>query len=50
MVRVAGLYREVLEGRRDAPDAVQALRPITGDTPFVNGFLHGRKGLEWVEQ
>jgi collagenase-like PrtC family protease len=50
MVRVAGLYREVLEGRRDAPDAVQALRPITGDTPFVNGFMHGRKGLEWVQQ
>lgn len=50
MVRVAALYRDVLDGRRDAAAALQALRPITGDTPYVNGFLHGRKGLEWIEQ
>jgi collagenase-like PrtC family protease len=49
MVRVAGLYRDVLEGRRDAADALQALRPVTGDVPYVNGFLYGREGLAWVQ-
>ncbi len=48
MVRVASLFREVLDGRRDAPDALEALRAQTGAVPFVNGFLHGREGLAWV--
>ena len=24
------------------------LRALTGDVPFVNGFLHGREGLAWT--
>jgi len=48
MVRVAALYRDVLDGRQEAAAAVQALRSMTGDIPFVNGFLHGRKGLAWI--
>jgi collagenase-like PrtC family protease len=48
MVRVAGLYREVLDDRRDAASALEALRPLAGTVPFVNGFLHGREGLAWV--
>jgi collagenase-like PrtC family protease len=49
MVRVAGLYREVLDGRREPGAALEALRSLTGAVPFVNGFLHGREGLAWVE-
>ena len=48
MVRVARLYREVLDGAREAADALGTLRSLTGPVPFVNGFLHGREGLAWV--
>jgi collagenase-like PrtC family protease len=48
MVAVAGLYREVLDGRRTSDAALAALRVLTGDVPFVNGFLHGREGLSWT--
>ena len=48
MVRVAGVYREVLDGRQDATDALKTLRSMTGGVPYVNGFLHGREGLAWV--
>ena len=50
MVRVAALYREVLDGRREPAAALAALRSMTGAVPFVNGFLHGREGLAWVER
>lgn len=48
MVRVAKLYRDVLDDKLGTPDALKALRSLTGDIPFVNGFLHGRAGLCWV--
>src|ERR1039457_4530302 len=37
MVRVAELYRDVLDGRQDASDALQALRLMTANVPFING-------------
>jgi len=49
MVLVAGLYRDVLDGKKSAAEALQALRSVTGDIPYVNGFLHGREGLAWSE-
>ncbi len=49
MVAVAGLHRAVLDGRRASEDAAEALHRLTGDTPWQNGFLHGREGLAWVE-
>jgi len=49
MVAVAALYREVLDGRRDAGEAVGALRAVAGEAPWINGFLHGRPGRQWVE-
>lgn len=48
MVAVAGLYREVLDGRCAPDAALAALRALTGDVPFINGFLHGREGLAWT--
>jgi len=50
MALVAGLYREVLDRRREPRGALEALRRLTGSVPFVNGFLHGREGLAWVGQ
>jgi collagenase-like PrtC family protease len=50
MVRVAALYRDVLDGRREATEAVATLRSLVGAAPFINGFLHGREGLAWVGQ
>jgi collagenase-like PrtC family protease len=48
MVRVAELYRDVLDAKQSAVDALQALRSLITDIPFVNGFLYGREGLRWV--
>ncbi|MBS0613479.1 MAG: U32 family peptidase [Proteobacteria bacterium] len=48
MVAVAGLYREVLDGRCAPDAALAALRALTGEVPFINGFLHGREGLAWT--
>lgn len=48
MVRVAHLYRDALDGRLNAADALHSLRAIGGSMPFINGFLHGRAGLCWV--
>lgn len=49
MVQVAEVYRDMLDGKRHAAEALQTLRSITGDFPYVNGFLHGREGLAWSE-
>jgi O2-independent ubiquinone biosynthesis protein UbiV len=49
MVRVGQLYREVLDGRLEPAAAAAALRPMTGELPWVNGFLHGREGASWVQ-
>jgi hypothetical protein len=48
MVRVAEIYRDVLDGRQYASDALQALRHMAANAPFINGFMHGREGMAWV--
>jgi collagenase-like PrtC family protease len=48
MVRVAELYRDVLDGQRTSTSVFQSLRSTTGDIPYVNGFLKGREGRSWV--
>lgn len=49
MVRVAQIHRAVLDGRQCADEALPALRALTGEVPYVNGFLHARAGLAWSE-
>jgi O2-independent ubiquinone biosynthesis protein UbiV len=49
MVKVAALYRAVLEGKKNPDSALDSLRKITGFVPFINGFFHGREGLAWVK-
>lgn len=49
MVATAAIYRAVLSGRLAPDEALAQLRELTGATPYVNGFLHGREGMAWVE-
>ncbi len=49
MVRVAALYREVLQGKRTPDSAQKILGKLVGRTPFINGFLHAKEGLSWLK-
>jgi len=49
MVKVAALYRRVLKGKITPNEAIAELKKLTLPVPFVNGFLHAREGLAWVE-
>ena len=48
MVAVARLVRAALDGAIDADEATAQLRPVIGEVPMINGYLHGREGLAWV--
>jgi len=50
MVRVAELYRAVLDERTEPEAAVAALRACVGATPFVNGYIRGREGMGWAAE
>ncbi len=49
MVKVAVLHRAVLDGAIDPAEALQSLRP---DIParLINGYVHGRAGMTYVEE
>ncbi len=49
MVRVAQLYRDVLDGRKGSQDAMAELEELLPEAQFANGYFHGRTGHEWVE-
>ena len=49
MVKVAELHRAVLDGAMDAAEAMAALRAET-NVPFVNGYVHGRAGMTYVQE
>ncbi len=49
MVVVSGLFRDVLDGKRDPDDATARLAEAGLDAPFCNGFHHGTAGHEWVQ-
>lgn len=48
MVAVATLYRDLLDGRREAGAVTEALTDLLGPRKAENGFHHGRTGAEWV--
>lgn len=48
MVRVAELYRALLDRRIEAAAVAASLRTMIGGRPLINGFLHGREGMAWV--
>ncbi len=49
MVRVAELYRAVLDRRTAAEEALAGLRALVDPTPLVNGYIRGREGMSWSE-
>lgn len=44
MVAVAGLFRDVLDGRLEPGTATERLAGLVGGAPFCNGYLHGIEG------
>lgn len=44
MVGVARVFRDVVDGRRDAEEGRRALAQLYPDVPFANGFFHGQPG------
>ena len=49
MVAVAQIFRELLDGRREAESALDALEDICGDVPLANGYYHDAPGAAWLE-
>ncbi|MFA5040659.1 MAG: U32 family peptidase [Bdellovibrionales bacterium] len=49
MVKVAALYRAVLDKKTTPKEALSKLKKLTGKTPYMNGFYYGREGLSWVK-
>ncbi len=49
MVKVATLFRSVLDKPSTAKEAISHLRQIETDAPFANGFFHGQPGHQWIE-
>jgi len=49
MVQVAEIYRSVLDGDLDAESGEALLRNLTGETPYVNGYVRGREGMAWAD-
>lgn len=50
MVKVAGLYRAVLDGRIEGEAAIGMLAEIYPHVRFSNGFLHQTEGAAWVSR
>lgn len=50
MVRVAAIFRDVLDGRMPSDAANAALAEIVTFAPFADGFYRGRPGAAWSEQ
>jgi collagenase-like PrtC family protease len=48
MVAIARLFRDVLEGRLEAPAAVERLARLTPALPFANGFYHSLPGHQFA--
>lgn len=46
MVAVARLFRELLDGTRQGPSAMEALSALCPGAPFANGFIHGISGAD----
>ena len=49
MVKVAGIFRDALDGRIAADEARRAMRALDAPGPYANGFFHGRAGHLYIE-
>jgi len=50
MTAVARTYRDVLDKRIDADEAMGRLAGLMGGMPFANGFFHGQEGKAFIER
>jgi collagenase-like PrtC family protease len=50
MVAVAGLYRDVVDGRADPVEADRKLAELLPTVDFANGYLYARQGCAWVDE
>ncbi len=48
MVDVAKIFRDVLDGRKDAEAGCRRLEQVYPNVPFANGFLYGAPGFSYV--
>lgn len=48
MVAVATLFRAVLDGALAPEEGLARLRALTAPVPFINGYLHGQAGMNWL--
>lgn len=48
MVRIAGVFRAVLDHELTFAEAEEHLSVLTGDATFSNGYYYGHKGLEFT--
>lgn len=49
MVAVARLFRDLSDGRTEAPEAMARLAELAPELPFANGFFFGREGRALAE-
>mgnify|MGYP006426415025 CR=1 FL=1 len=49
MVAVAGVFRDLLDGRDDTPGALDRIEGLCGEVPLANGYLHDAPGAAWYE-
>jgi collagenase-like PrtC family protease len=49
MVKVAALFRSVLDGSAPTSAAIEQLAQLAPQMPFSNGFYHKRQGYEWLK-
>ena len=47
MPAVCSIYRDVLDAKTTASEAMAKLKEITKNTPYINGFFHGISGMAW---
>jgi collagenase-like PrtC family protease len=48
MVKVAGMFRSVLDGKSNPDEATEELAGLCPDLPLSNGFIHGVEGMRQV--
>ena len=49
MVAVAGVFRDLLDGNTEVPEALDRIEGLCGEVPLANGYLHDAPGAAWYE-
>ncbi len=48
MVKVAQVWRQLLDGKLEPDAALERLKKLGGGQPLMNGYYHAREGMAWV--